>query len=400
MTVTEKTTITASELKQMLDRGDEFILLDVRNDDEVSRWSIEGRTKPPMVHIPYFVAIEDPDDFIATVERQIPKDKFVVAVCAKGGSSEWIANEFLRPQGYRIANLQDGMVAWGSYYDAHEVLESTEDVVRVIQLERTGRGCLHYIINYDDNKAVVIDPPRHFDQVLAITQERGWRITHIFDTHIHADHISGGPSLSKATGAPYYLHPYDAIHPIDMLPATIDYEPLRDGMTFQLGEATLQVLHVPGHTLGNVVYLLKGKNRYLFAGDTIFITSIAYPDLADRENTWLPIWYDTLHNKLLTLPDDVLVLPGHFSKHTEARADGVFAAMMGQLKQTNDDLFKVLTSNKEEFVAWILSISPEFPPQYMDIKRVNLGLLQPDDEKANELELGKNICALATAYGN
>lgn len=399
MTVTEKTTITVSELKQMLDRGDEFVLLDVRNDDEVSRWSIEGRTKPPTVHIPYFVAIEDPEDFIATVERQIPKDKFVVAVCAKGGSSEWIANEFLRPRGYQIANLQDGMVAWGSYYDAHKVPESAKDVVRVIQLERTARGCLHYIVNYDD-KAVVIDPPRHFERVLEITQERGWRITHIFDTHAHADHISGGPQLSKVTGAPYYLHPYDAIHPIDVLPATFEFEWLRDGMTFRLGEATLKVIHIPGHTLGNIAYLLEGKRRYLFTGDSIFIVSIARPDLGGRGETWSPIWYETLTKKLLTLPDDVLVLPGHFSKHGEARADGVFAATLGQLKQTNDDLRKTMTISKEEFVSWILSNLPEFPPQYVDIKRVNAGLLQPDEEKANELEAGKNICALATAYGD
>jgi rhodanese-related sulfurtransferase len=87
MTATEKMHITSSEMKRMLDAGEEFILLDVRNDDEFARWRIEGRHMPPTVHIPYFVAIEDPDGFMAHVERQIPKDRLVVAVCAKGDSS-------------------------------------------------------------------------------------------------------------------------------------------------------------------------------------------------------------------------------------------------------------------------------------------------------------------------
>ncbi len=169
-------------------------------------------------------------------------------------------------------------------------------------------------------------------------------------------------------------------------------------MTFRLGEAMLKVLHIPGHTLGNTAFLLEGKRRYLFTGDSIFIVSIARPDLGGRGETWSPLWYDTLTQKLLTLPEDVLVLPGHFSQHKEARADGVFAAPLGQLKQSNADLRRAMTSGRDDFVAWMLSNLPEFPPQYVDIKRVNAGLLVPDAAQADELELGKNICALATAY--
>ncbi|MFA0759242.1 MAG: hypothetical protein NOOUEUKL_001920, partial [Candidatus Fervidibacter sp.] len=84
MVTAEKTTITSAELKRMIDAGEEFTLLDVRNDDEFARWRIEGRHTPPTVHIPYFVAIEDPDEFLSQVEREVPKEKLVVAVCAKG----------------------------------------------------------------------------------------------------------------------------------------------------------------------------------------------------------------------------------------------------------------------------------------------------------------------------
>lgn len=394
----EKISISPEELKRLIDTGEQFTLLDVRNDEEFARWRIEGRHTPRTIHFPYFAVLENPEEFFSQVEQQIPKDQLVVAVCAKGDSSDWIAGEFLRPRGYRAVNLEGGMVAWGNYYDFHEVPESADDVVRVIQLERTARGCLHYLVNYDGDKAIVIDPPRNVERVLQITQERGWRITHIFDTHAHADHISGGVSLSRLTGAPYFLHPYDAIHPIDVLPATFEFEWLRDGMTFPLGGATLRAIHVPGHTLGNVAFLLEGKRRYLFTGDSIFIVSIARPDLGGRGETWAPLWYETLTHKLLTLPNDVVVLPGHFSQHKEARPDGVFTATLGQLKETNSDLRRVLTSGEEKFVAWILENLPEFPTQYVDIKRVNAGLLFPDEQKANELELGKNICALATAY--
>ncbi len=108
----DKTSITPAELKQWLDEGKPFIVLDVRNDEEFARVRIPDR---PTVHIPYFVAIEDPDGFVAEVEQQIPKDAFVVAVCAKGDSSAWIADEFLRPRGYTIVNLEGGMDAWEQF---------------------------------------------------------------------------------------------------------------------------------------------------------------------------------------------------------------------------------------------------------------------------------------------
>ena len=107
-------------------------------------------------------------------------------------------------------------------------------------------------------------PPRHVERVLEVTHQRGWSITHIFETHVHADHITGGPRLSKITGAPYFLHPYAAIHPIDVLPATIELEWLKDGMTFQLGGAILKVLHIPGHTLGSSAPCIATANPLNF----------------------------------------------------------------------------------------------------------------------------------------
>jgi glyoxylase-like metal-dependent hydrolase (beta-lactamase superfamily II)/rhodanese-related sulfurtransferase len=385
--------MTAAGLKGMLDDRQPFVLLDVRNEDEFHRWKIEGRYTPATVNIPYFAFLEDPEESA----RRVPNDRPLVAVCAKGDSSAWVADEVLRPRGYNVVNLEGGMAAWGSYYAVHRVPEAS-GVARIWQLERPSRGCLHHVIGYGEQhrQAVVIDPPRHYEQVLGLAQAEGLAITDVIDTHAHADHISGGPALARVTRATYWLHPYDGIHPVDVLPAAFAYEWLHDGQEFPLGSATLRAIHVPGHTLGiTALFLQDGGRRFLFSGDTIFIRSIARPDLGGRGEAWAPLHYHSLYERLLTLPEDTLVLPGHFSVPQEARDDGLFAGKQSHLKQVNPELTMI---DQDAFVKHILASLPVFPPQYVDIKRVNTGLLQADEEKANELELGRNVCALARAY--
>jgi glyoxylase-like metal-dependent hydrolase (beta-lactamase superfamily II)/rhodanese-related sulfurtransferase len=384
-----KTELSPAELKGMLDRGEPFVLLDVRNRDEFARSKIEGRHTPPTANVPYFDFLEDADAALAAV----PSGRPVVAVCAKGGSSAWVVNDVLRPRGRDALNLDGGMAAWGRFYDLHTVPEAT-GAVRIWQLERAARGCLHHVVSHrEGGMAIVIDPPRHLDPVLELLRREEVAVLHIIDTHAHADHISGGPALAEATGEPYFLHPYDGIHPTDVLPAAIPYEWLFDGLEFQLGDARLRALHVPGHTLGAVALLLsEGGRSFLFSGDTIFLRSIARPDLGGRGEAWAPLHYRSLFERLLTLPDDTLVLPGHFSSPQEARPDGLFAARLGELKRANPEL---APRGREEFVRHILASLPAFPPQYLDIKRVNAGLLKPDEARADELEMGRNVCALA-----
>ena len=216
----------------------------------------------------------------------------------------------------------------------------------------------------------------------------------MLDTHAHADHISGGPALAERLGVPYYLHAYDAIHPLDVLPATLSYEPITDGQRISFGRSTLQALHIPGHTLGNLAYVLD--DRYVFTGDSIFIQSVARPDLGGRGDTWAPLHFNSLQ-KLLGLPDSALILPGHFSRLDEADERGAFAGTLGDLRESNHDL-QVVERGEQAFVEHLLSHLPTFPPQYVDIKRVNAGFFQPDEDAASELELGRNICALAHAY--
>jgi len=261
-------------------------------------------------------------------------------------------------------------------------------------VSRPARGCLSYLVA-SAGKAIVVDPLRHFHPYLDLAHGSGLAIESVIDTHSHADHISGGSALAAKTGASYYLNPYDAIHPIDVLPATIPYEPIRDGQTFSIGRHALQALHAPGHTRG--LAALRLDDSYLFTGDSIFIRSIARPDLGGKADAWAPLHGRSLR-RLLGLPGGIIVLPGHFSSLDEADGAGRFAASLDDLKQRNDGLVVLQRASEAGFVRYLLESLPRFIPEYVDIKRVNAGLLAPAEEDAATLELGKNVCALSRAY--
>lgn len=382
-------TLSPADLKRRLDAGKPLRILDVRNEEEFARWRVEARRSPPIVNVPYFQFVEDPDASAARVPRDLP----LVAICAKGDSSAWVAESVLRPLGLEVANLAGGMQAWGRFYDFHKMPDAPQGCA-IWQIERPSRGCLHYIVAGKGDDAVAIDPPRHLEAILELARAENLTFRAVLDTHAHADHLSGGPALARATGAPYFLHPYDGIHPLDVLPAKIDFEWLEDGHELRLGEARLRALHVPGHTLGMTALLLEGEGSALFSGDSIFLRSIARPDLGGKGEAWAPLHYRSLYGRLRLLPDDTLVLPGHFSDPGEARADGIYAATLGELKRDNPELRE---RSEEEFVRDLLAALPAFPAEYVEIKRVNAGLAAAGEERADELEMGRNECAASAS---
>ncbi|MDE3180238.1 MAG: MBL fold metallo-hydrolase, partial [Acidobacteriota bacterium] len=294
--------------------------------------------------------------------------------------------------GYASASLKGGMKGWGEHNSTRTVIEDRD--FAIYQISRPARGCLSYVVAGAE-KAIVIDPLRHLQPYLDLARDAGLGIEAVIDTHSHADHISGGRALAAETNASYYLHPYDAIHPIDVLPATFPYELIREAQIFTLGGHELKALHIPGHTLGLVAFELDG--RYLFAGDSIFIRSIARPDLGGKAESWAPLHGRSLR-RLLALPGAITVLPGHFSTLDEADERGCFAASLDDLKKRNDGLLALQRESEEGFVRYLIESLPKSIPEYVDIKRVNLGLLTPTEDEAAALELGKNVCALSQAY--
>lgn len=393
---------TVEDLLVSLERREKFFVLDVRNRDEFERFRLEGREPLPAVNVPYFELLElggqdeMVDSVAACVEQhlngQIPRDLPVLSVCAKGDTSEYV-REGLERLGFVCAHLQGGMRAWGNYYSTRAVVETPG--LAIYQVSRPARGCLSYVVA-SGGKALVIDPLRHLHPYQELARSKGFKIESVIDTHGHADHISGGTALAAESGAPYHLHPYDAIHPMDVLPATIPYSAIRDGQIFKVGQVELEAMHIPGHTLGLVA--LRIDDRYLFTGDSICIGSIARPDLGGKAETWAPLHGRSLR-KLASLPGSIIVLPGHFSTLAEANDTGLFAAPLDELKHKNPGLQLLACETEEGFVRYLLENLPPFLPEYVNIKRVNAGLMAPSEDEASQLELGKNVCGLA-ASGN
>jgi len=385
-TQTDALAVTATHMYDLL-RGDDLFVLDVRNPDDYARWRIEGRTGLEQINLPYYSFIEDEEVAVA----QVPADREVLVVCAKEGSSRYVA-EVLRQRGVAACYLQGGIMSWGNHYDVRPLVKAAWG--SIVQVARPARGDLSFVV-ISQGQAAVIDPLRHAEPYLNLLADTAARVAAIFDTHVHADHISGGPLLARRTGAPYYVHPYDAIHPMDMLPARIAYTPVADGHSFAVGAVTLTAHWFPGHTLGQLNYRLVAPDgtTALFTGDGIFLRSFGRPDLGGRGEAWMPLLYTRLFERLPRIAQETtLILPAHFSTLDEGDSSGRFAAPYGTVQRTNDAF---VPRSPEQFASYVLNNLPSFPPQYVEIKRVNLGLTTASEQQAEELELGKNSCALA-----
>lgn len=383
-------------LKNKLDSEEPLFILDIRNSEVFARNHLEGKSGITICNVPYASLVEEKSkDIRGSITQSarkklstvLPQDKPILVVCNRGRSSVPVFT-VLKELGYQAYSLAGGMLGWENYQHVEEVI-STEKF-SVYQISRVARGCLSYLISIG-NKAVLIDPSRHIQFYIDFLQKHSLEPEMIVDTHAHADHLSGGRFLASVFHIPYYLHPYDGIHPTELLPASYSYHPLWNHGCFKWGDSELQSFHVPGHTLGNQAFLLNGA--YLFSGDSIFINSISRPDLGGHAQAWSSLHYQSLQ-KLLALPDETIVLPGHFSHIDEANEKKIFSRTLGDLKKSNEGLIMAQKS-LEEFNQYILNNLPHIPQEYRDIKKANLGLIELDEEQASALESGKNICALS-----
>ncbi|MCB1114351.1 MAG: MBL fold metallo-hydrolase [Chlamydiia bacterium] len=388
--------ISLKELNEEFGQKKRPLILDVRNQEAVKKSNLTDYFDLPFKNIPFMTMLSenDSDDTDAVLKEYVQKhlkktlssQEPVVVVCAKGRSSKMVTDALIQ-SGVKAKSLEGGMKAWGKFYESKVV--SDQKNLKIIQVIRPARGCLGYLLS-SEKEAVIIDPAHHLEVYRKLLSDNNLKLKCVLDTHAHADHISGGKALADEYKALYFLHPYDGIHPMDMLPAVFDYEFMKGEKTLKFGNAEIRAIHVPGHTLGNMAYLVN--EEFLFTGDSIFISSIARPDLGGKGDTWAPLHYRSL-KKLLELKDSTKILPAHFSGIQEADEKGVFVGTLRAIKSSNGDL-KETEKSEEAFVDFILASLPDFPKEYIEIKRVNLGLSKPDEEKAEELEQGKNLCAL------
>jgi glyoxylase-like metal-dependent hydrolase (beta-lactamase superfamily II)/rhodanese-related sulfurtransferase len=372
--------ITPDELYSDIRRGTPPFILDVRNEDEFADWAIEGLPPNWLLNIPYFVFLEDE----AGCLERVPGGCEVVVVCAKGGSSAFVAS-ILVQHGIRARNLQGGMIAWGDLQVTTTAASPRESPVTVFQINRVGKRCLSYVI-VSDGEALIIDPARHLNWYTSLAQAQQVRLTRVIDTHLHADHLSGGPECARSLGIPYHIRLDDAAG------AQFPYHSLDDGTRLALGSSVVEIIamHTPGHTPGSTSLLVNDK--YLLTGDTLFVSSIGRPDLGDKAAEWAQLLHRTLFERIALLPDDVLILPAHYSGVAEMRHDGIVATTLGDARQ-NNPVFQSRT--EQQFLEYVLSHLPAQPAVYEEIRRANLGLIVFDPERAIAAELGPNQCAAA-----
>lgn len=359
-------TVTADSLPPLLDAHSIF-LLDVREPDEFEEWRIPG-------------AVNIPLGSLASRVAELPAATEIVTVCASGTRAA-SAVEVLAHAGVAASVLEGGMGAWANTYDDVAV---TVGGATVLQVRRLGKGCLSYLVAAGD-AAVVIDPSADVDQYLDRAAARGWRLTHVFDTHLHADHLSGARALAAASGATLVLNPADHFEFV--------FEPLEDGMHIAIAdgvEITVSVLSAPGHTRGSTAFLLG--DDAIFTGDTLFLESVGRPDLADRAEEFARELFHTLHDKVLSLPDGALVLPAHFGAAVEVRYGSVVAATLGALRGS---LWQ-LGADEEKFVAWAAGAASPRPPNYEAIVVANQRGAALDEDERRGLEEGPNHCAVAS----
>ena len=235
-------------------------------------------------------------------------------------------------------------------------------------VEQIYTGCLAQGAYYieSDGEAVVIDPLREVQPYIQKAENNDAKIKYVLETHFHADFVSGHLDLSKKTGAPIVFGPNAK--------PSFEAHIAKDGEELKVGKATIRVIHTPGHTMESTCYLLideKGKMTGLFSGDTLFIGDVGRPDLAQKVKADLTqemlagYLFDSLRNKVMTLPDDIIVYPAHgagsacgknMSKET--------TDTLGNQKKTNYALRANMT--KEEFIKEVTT-GLVAPPAYFPL---------------------------------
>lgn len=236
-----------------------------------------------------------------------------------------------------------------------------------MKIEQIYTGCLAQGAYYieSNGEVAIIDPLREVSPYIARAEQDGAKIKYIFETHFHADFVSGHLTLSKKTGAPIVYGP-TATPAFDAIIA-------EDGQVFQIGEISITTLHTPGHTMESTTYLLKdtnGKEIAIFSGDTLFLGDVGRPDLAQKaasmtQEQLAGMLYDSLRNKIMPLPDDITVYPAHGAGSACGKnMMKETVDTLGNQKKVNYALRANMT--KEEFIKEVTDgLLP--PPQYFPL---------------------------------
>lgn len=365
--------ITPEELSEELQNSDgDPLILDIRHEEEFDEWHIPGS-----FNIDVYDELTEAPVQAKEALSNLSRDEQIVTVCAAGAVSQ-TATEVLHEMDYDAVTLVDGMNGWSRVHRSAPVDIDIDG--ELLQVARPGKGCLSYILISDD-EAAVFDPSHYPEEYEERIENKGAELVGVFDTHAHADHVSGGRDLADRNDVPYHLHPADA--------TSLDATPLEDGQQFTIGNVSVEVIHTPGHSPGGVTYAVGGDG--LLTGDTLFDKSVGRVELgveAGIEDTDVEENAATLYESLQQLRQrsgDPLVLPSH----DPGSPDPPVTARMSEVEEQNDDLGQ----DRESFIEDLASDIPDHPPNFQRVKRVNIGEESVGDDELSSLELGPNRCA-------
>lgn len=364
----QEVSIDAQELARRLAAGETVTVLDVRDEPE------EAVSAPGVItrRVDVESALADPHGLARELEGP------VIVACNRGIKAQPVAAA-LREAGTDAIVLAGGVRAWLATLQARPI-ELGLPGLKLLQIQRPGRGCLSYLLASGE-RALVVDPAPDADFYLAQARELGAGIEAVFDTHLHADHLSGARALADATGARLLL-------PAASLERGVAYAervtPVEDGQRIELGGLELRALALPGHTTDMTGLLVGG--RALVGGDSLFADGIARPDLQRRDpagaRAMARTLHETLHERVLSLPAETVLLPGH--THPGVRAEAV-APTLAQVRSAVPEL----ELDAASFAAAVAEDLPPRPANFTEVIAANSGLRTADPD----LEQGANSCA-------
>jgi len=369
----------AKDLFQWFTDKDDILVLDVRNEKDFNRFQVESPYSFDMINVSYYDFMEIEEDSVA----KVPKGRAIRIVCAKEGSAKYVG-EILIKHGYEdVRYLTGGIKTWGNLLVPRLVHD--KDGYKLYQFIRPGKASCSYGI-CTDTEMMLVDPSRAVDFYIDFAKEMGCKIIKTFESHLQADYIAGSRQIAEQTGAEFF--------------GGIDFDGTKAGAKsvtdqeihkFSDGGPDVKILLTPGHTPGSLTFIVD--DVYMISGDTVFIKSVGRPDLGGQAESWSVMLYETLQ-KVAKLDDSLLVLPGHYMNWSEANEDLIFSLPFGEVKERNKDVFAM---DEKAFGKYIKDNMRQQPAEYALVRLANANEEQYDDEKQEELDLGKNECA-ATAY--
>jgi glyoxylase-like metal-dependent hydrolase (beta-lactamase superfamily II)/rhodanese-related sulfurtransferase len=379
--VHERDAVSAPEIgprgfERELREGHQVVVIDTRDPDALTAWQIDAGARP-VINVPEAEFDRDLEQALAA----IPREAHLRIICNAGNSSRRVAT-LLAQQGIRSLSVRGGMIGWGRVVQQAEI--PLDAPFRVVQFRREARGCLSYLVSAGQ-EALVVDPGPDVGPYIAEATAQGVRIARVFDTHVHADHLSGARELADRTGAHLHLSAAALARGCEYADRVA---PVTDGDSLDFEDQTVSVVGLPGHT-SDMTGLLLGEAAVL-AGDSLFIDSVARPDLElgdEGAEAGARRLHQTLRERLGQLPETSLLLPAHYGG---GRVEGPVVATLGLVRRRVAELALV----EDEFVRRILSQMPERPANYVEIIAANLSKA-PLSEESARLEVGANNCAVA-----